>query len=335
MKSITPPVAFPTLLQSFFCQRLIAERNASAQTVASYRDAFRLLIPFAAAKTKKEPSLLMLSDLDAPLILEFLDHIEKQRGNCIRTRNARLGAIRSFMRYASFRDPTCLATVQRVRAIPTKRCDKPLLDFLSREEMQAIIGAPDRSTWSGHRDHVMFTTFYNTGARVSEMIRLQVGEVLLNHRCFVEIHGKGRKERSVPLWKDTAARLREWLSRVEKAPEAPVFPNRTGKPLSRSGVEDRLALAVREAARNCPSLNRKNVSPHTIRHTTAMHLLQAGVDITVIALWLGHETLATTHIYVEADLAMKERALGKLQNPDTKPTRYKPSRGILAFLESL
>lgn len=326
---------FATLLQDFFCQRLLAQRNASARTIASYRDAFRLLLRYAEMRIHKQPFALTLADLDVPLVVGFLDHIEKERGNSARSRNARLAAIRSFLRYASFRDPASLPLIQRVMAIPLKRFDRPLLGFLTREEMEAILNAPDRSTWSGHRDHVMLTMLYNTGARASEITALQVADLSLDRTASVRIRGKGRKERAVPLWKSTAAALRGWLPRVSHRPDAPVFPNRHGLTLSRSGIEDRLRAAVRIAAARVPKLKGRRISPHTLRHTTAMHLLQSGVDITVIALWLGHESPATTHLYLEADLSMKERALRTLQPPPTKPARYRANDRVLAFLDTL
>jgi site-specific recombinase XerD len=326
---------FPVLLQDFFVQRLVAQRAASAQTVASYRDTFELLLRFAERRTTRAPTDLTLRDIDAPLILDFLDHLERERGNCPRTRNTRLAAVRSFMRYASVRDPASLALAQRVLAIPAKRFDRPVLGFLSREEIQALLDAPDRSTWSGRRDAVMLTVLYNTGARVSEVTGLCVSDVLLDREVAVHLHGKGRKERAVPLWKTTAALLRGWLGQVDCNPTAPVFPNRTGKRLSRSGVEDRLHIAVARAAEHCQSLRARHVSPHTLRHTTAMHLLQSGVDLAVIALWLGHEDPATTHLYIEADLAMKEAALRRVQDPSPRPPRYRATDPLLAFLDSL
>ena len=294
--------AFPALLQEFFHRRLIAQRGASAHTIASYRDTFTLFLGYAAERTGRTPSALTLSDLDAPMVLGFLDHLETERGKTARTRNLRLTAIRSFMRYASLREPTLLPVAQRVLAIPAKRFDRLVLGYLSRDEITAIIDTPDRSTWSGQRDAVLFAVLYNTGARVSEITRLHVTDVLLDRASSLLLHGKGRKERVVPLWKSTAAQLRRWLPRIDGAPDAPVFPNRAGKPLSRSGVEHQLRVACRKASERHPSLATRRISPHTLRHTTAMHLLQSGVDITVIALWLGHEDTATTHQYVEADL---------------------------------
>lgn len=326
---------FPGLLQDFFCRRLVAERGASARTVESYRDAFELLLRFVEKRTNRPPSSLALADLDAPVVLAFLDHLEQERGNCARTRNNRLAAIHSFMRYASLREPACLAVAQRVLAIPRKRFDAPVLGFLSRDEVKAILEAPPTSTWSGQRDRVLLATLYNTGARVSEVVSLRVADVLLERESAVHLHGKGRKERVVPLWKSTAAELRRWLAQIDHRADAPAFPNRTGKVLSRSGVEQRLRLAVAAATKHCPSLAGRRISPHTLRHTTAMHLLQSGVDLAVIALWLGHESPTTTHLYLEADLAMKAEALGKVADPSPVRARFRATDRLLAFLDRL
>jgi integrase/recombinase XerD len=328
-------VSLGPLLQAFFCEHLIAQRDVSAATVLSYRDTFRILLAYAHRWVHKRPTDLRLVDIDAPLVIGFLAHLERERGNSARTRNARLAAIRSFMSFASMRCPTTLPSIQRVRAIPMKRFDRPLLGFLSREEVTAILDAPDRSTWSGRRDHAMLTTFYNTGARVSEITRMLVKDLTIDHARSVSIHGKGRKERAVPLWSSTCRVLRTWIREGKLPSDAPLFPNRHGGHMSRSGIEDRLAKAVASAAGPCPSLKRRRVSPHTLRHTTAMHLLQAGVDITVIALWLGHEDPGTTHQYVEADLAMKKRALDRLQEPHAPRGRLVPSDALLAFLDRL
>ena len=324
-----------TLIQNFFCQRLITQRNASSQTIASYRDTFRLLFRYAQEKTKKDPAALQLTDLNADFVLKFLDYLEQERGNSERTRNLRLAAIRSFMCYVSYRLPGSLSTIQEVLAIPLKRFDQPSLEFLAREEVEAIITAPEKTTFSGHRDFVMFMTLYNTGARVSEIIRLRVSDVCLESKASILIHGKGRKQRAIPLWNSTTRHLKKWLLQLKSDSNEPIFPSRCGRPLSRSGVEYRLGLAVKKAAERFPSLEKRQISPHTLRHTTAMHLLQSGVDITVIALWLGHESPATTHLYIEADLTMKEKALKKLQDPSLKSVRYQAGDSILSFLESL
>lgn len=330
-----PQIGFPQLMQDFFLRRLIAQRGASARTVEAYRDAFELLLGFAGQRTGKPPSALSLADLDAPLILDFLDHLEAERGNTARTRNARLAAIHSFMRYAGLRDPASLPVTERVLAIPSKRFDRPVLGYLSREQVAAILAAPDRATWTGRRDAALLATAYNTGARVSELTALRARDVLTDRQTAVHLHGKGRKERVIPLWKSTATELRGWLDVISAAPGSPAFPNRAGGPLTRSGVRDRLDRAVAIAERNCPSLRGQRVTPHTLRHTTAMHLLQSGTDLAVIALWLGHESPATTHQYLEADLAAKEAALRRLGDPGPGPARFKPGDQLLAFLEGL
>jgi len=325
---------FSSLVQEFFTQRLVGQANASARTVSSYRDTLRLFLRHAEA-AGKSPTALTLADLDAPFILAFLDNLEKERANSIRTRNVRLAAIRSFLHYAALRDPTSLPIVERVFAIPVKRFDRPLLGFLSREETEAILAAPDSSTWSGHRDQALFATLYNTGARVSEITAVRVMDAQLDRSLSLRIQGKGRKERTVPLWKKTASSLKAWLNRLQSAPEGPLFPNRDGTRLSRFGVVKRLRAAVQVATKQCPALKARRVSPHTFRHTTAMHLLQSGVDITVIALWLGHESPTTTHLYVEADLTMKEQALSKLEAPSTRRSRFHASDSLLTFLDGL
>jgi integrase/recombinase XerD len=335
MKSPDSPNSFPTLLQQFFMERLMEQRNVSPQTVAAYRDSFRLLLQFAQDHLGKTPERLALIDLDAPLILAFLNHLEGERHNTVRTRNARFAAIRSFLHFAAHKDPTALSVIQRVMAIPMKRFDKPMLGFLSRTEMQAVLDAPDTATWCGQRDRVMFATLYNTGGRVSEITGMRVADVALEGSAAARIRGKGRKERSVPLWRTTAAEIRRWLAQIDSRPDRPLFPSRSGTQLTRPAVMARLHLAVQSAASACPQLTKRRVSPHSIRHSTAMHMLQGGVDITVIALWLGHESPTTTHMYVEADLAMKERALNAVQPPRLKQKRYQPTDSVLHFLQTL
>jgi integrase/recombinase XerD len=336
MTSPTPAISFAQLLQDFFCEYLLAQRNVSPRTISSYRDAFRLLLRYVQDRARKPLATLTLAELDAPVLLAFLEHLERDRHNGIRSRNARLAALRSFYRYIATRDPLSLPIAQRVLAIPAKRHDRPLLGFLSREEMDAVQRAPDVSTWSGRRDRALLATLYNTGARVSEIIGLRATDVdTASPTAAVHLRGKGRKERRVPLWKATARLLDAWLVENSGPGERPVFPNDRGHPLSRSGVAQRLHLAVVTASKIHPSLLNRRISPHTLRHTTAMHLLQAGVEITVIALWLGHENPTTTHGYVEADLAMKQRALDKVAPPTHPRTRFKPSADLLAFLEAL
>ncbi len=335
MKALHQTNSFPALLQQFFLERLIQQRNASTQTVASYRDSFCLLLRFAESHLGKAPERLTLTDLDAPLILAFLNYLENERHNKIRSRNARFAAIRSFMHFAALMEPAALPVIQRVLAIPMKRFDKPLLGLLSRDEIQAILDAPDVTTWCGHRDRAMFTVLYNTGGRVSEITGLQVSDVVLPGCAAVHIRGKGRKERSVPLWRVTVTEVRKWLARTHAGPDQPLFPGWSGTRMTRPAVTARLQLAVKKAALVCPQLAKRDVTPHVVRHSTAMHMLQSGVDITLIALWLGHESPATTHMYVEADLAMKERALNAVQPPHLKQTRYQPSDRVLHFLETL
>ena len=335
MKPRSSAPNFATLVQEFFCQRLVQQRDASSQTVSSYRDAFRLLLRYLQKTQRKQPSAVTLSDLDAPTITAFLQYLEKKRGNKPRTRNARFAAIRSFMKYAAARDPASLPIIQRVLAIPLKRFRRPAVCYLSRDEVTAIIEAPDASTWSGRRDRVLFDLLYSTGARVSEVTALRRADVRLDSSRSIQLTGKGRKQRVVPLRKSTAQRLRKWMTQIDPSPDTPLFPNREGRPLTRSGIEKRLRKAVHTATDRCSTLRAKRVSPHVFRHTTAMHMLQAEVDITVIALWLGHESTETTHLYVEANLAMKERALSKVEGIPTKRLRYRLNDKLLEFLDGL
>jgi|SRR5438445_829835 len=327
--------SFSTLLQDFFADRLIQQRSASPQTIASYRDTFRLLLQFAHRHSKIAPCDFVLTDLNAPFILAFLRHLELDRHNGARTRNIRLAALRSFLKYASLQDIRALPVIQRALAIPMKRFDRILVGFLSREEIQAILEAPDPSLWCGLRDRVLLATLYNTGARVSEVIGLRVGDVVLGTTSSIRILGKGRKERTVPLWPSTSRQIRAWLKRIDAAPQRSLFPNRSSSPMTRSNVTDRLRIATIAAAQKCPGLLKRKISPHVVRHSTAMHLLQSGVDLSVIALWLGHESPATTHTYLEADLAMKESALNHLRPPNIKEARFKPPDRLLHFLASL
>jgi integrase/recombinase XerD len=330
-----PAIGFDQLVQDFFVRRLIDQRGASARTVESYRDAFELLLGYVEEHFGKPPSALTLADLDAPVILDFLEHLECVRHNSARTRNARLAAIHSFMRYVAVRDPASLPITTRVLAIPAKRFDRPVLGYLTKEQITAILAAPARSTWSGRRDAILLAVAYNTGARVSELTALRVRDVLLEGRSALQLHGKGRKQRVIPLWASTARELRAWLNDTQPAPESPVFPNRSGTPMSRSGVRDRLNRAVATAQQTCPTLRGQRVSPHTIRHSTAVHLLEAGTDLAVIALWLGHSSPAVTHQYLEADLATKEATLNRLNDLNPGPARFRPRDQLLAFLEGL
>jgi integrase/recombinase XerD len=323
------------LIQSFFTQHLQQNRRVSPQTVASYRDTLKLLLQFVKEQSGKEPSALCVTDLDAPVILSFLDHLEAQRRNCIGSRNVRLAAIRTFFRWVALRDPENVGLATRVMAIPQKRADKKLVQALSRPEMEAILAAPDLTNWQGRRDHAILLTLYNSGARVSEVISMQRSQVNFGVTTFLQLHGKGRKERTVPLWTKTSRVLQGWFRELEGASHHIAFPSVRGKPLSRDGVEYILHRAVTKAIETCASLRGRKISPHTLRHTTAMHLLQSGVDITVIALWLGHESIETTHIYLEADLQTKERALSKLAPAGSEAPRFKAKDDVLAFLATL
>jgi integrase/recombinase XerD len=323
-------------LQAFFAEHLLTHKRASPQTIACYRDTFRLLLRFMLGRTGTEPSALPLAALDADAVLAFLDHLERDRGCSVRSRNNRLAGIRSFFRVVSLRVPDHLGQVTQVMAIPIKRGDKRLVHYLSREEVKALLAAPDRTAWSGRRDHALLLTLYNTGARVSEIIALRREQVRLDAAgAHVELLGKGRKERVVPLWAETAQVLRAWFRELGGDGNGVVFPSARARVLSRDGVDHLLRRAVATAVVACPPLGAKKVSPHVLRHSTAMHLFQAGVDMAVIALWLGHESLETTHVYVEADLATKERALEKLAPMPGMPARYRADDKFLAFLATL
>ena len=327
--------SFGVLLQAFLSEHLLTHKRASAHTVAAYRDTFRLLLRFLSTTRGKIPSDIQITDLDAPVILSFLDHLETGRRNSIRSRNQRLAAVRSFFRYTAFRDPESVPVAARILAIPVKRTEHRLIGYLTREEIEAIIEAPDRSTWLGRRDHALLLTFYNTGARLSEMTQLKRNAVLFGPTTALHLHGKGRKDRQVPLWSNTARVLRAWFVEIAGLPTDAAFPSARQGVLSSDGVAYILNRAVQRALPKCPSLANKRVTPHLLRHTTAMHLLQSGVDLSVIALWLGHEKLETTHMYVEADLAMKERALEKLAPVGTKTIRFRANAALLAFLSAL
>jgi site-specific recombinase XerD len=329
------PPSFASLVQQFFTEYLVAQRAVSPRTVACYRDALTLFLDFASRKLGKAPTALRLVDIQPELILAFLDHLEHERHNSIRSRNLRLTALRTFLKFAGRRDIASLHILERALAVPMKRFERPMLGFLTREEMMALLGQPG-SAWSSQRDHLLLAMLYNTGARVSEIIGLRVDDVVLEGAACVHLQGKGRKQRSVPLWKTTVLEIRAWLRRNPHLhAEAALLPNRDGCAMTRWNVGQRLDLAVARAAANLPSLAGKQVSPHTLRHTTAMHLLQSGVPFNVIALWLGHESTNTTHRYVEADLAMKEKALARLEAPATKIRPFRASDALMRFLQTL
>ena len=290
---------------------------------------------FAAKRLRRQPCQLDIGDLDAPLIAAFLDHLEHERGNSVRTRNARLATIHSLFRYAALRHPEHLQDIERVLAIPAKRSDRALVTFLNEHEIDALLAAPDRTTWTGRRDHALLLLAIQTGLRASELTGLNCGDLHLSSGAHVSCRGKGRKQRITPLTQVTVAVLRVWLSERKGQADQPLFPTSRGRRLSRDGLERRLTKHVTTAAQTRPSLHEKNITPHTLRHTAAMQLLHAGVDTTVIALWLGHERVDTTQIYLHADLALKERALARTRPPDAKPGRYRPPDTLLAFLEAL
>ncbi len=323
-------------LQAFFADYLCQQKRMSPQTIISYRDTFRLLLTFVKNTTGIEPCALRVVDLDAPAVLSFLDHLEQQRGNSVSSRNVRLSAIRSFFRLIALRDPDSVGLATRVLAIPVKREDKKLIGYLTRTEIQALLAAPDRSQWAGQRDHALFLTLYNSGARVSEIIALKRDHICFGATSFLQLTGKGRKERTIPLWSETSKVLKAWFRKLDNNADSIVFPNARGKHLSRDGVDYLLKRSVRKATIDCPGLATKTITPHIVRHATAMHLLQAGVDIATIALWLGHESIETTHVYLEADLALKEKALAKLDPvEDGRMLRFKADDPLLAFLASL
>ena len=322
-------------LEAFFTERLVRDRQASTHTIAAYRDSFRLLLGFAQRRLGKLPAALAVTDLDAPLISAFLQDLEGTRGNKARTRNVRLAAIHSFFRYLSLQDPTHAALIQRVLAIPNKRFQRRPIDYLTREEMEALVGAPDRTTWIGRRDHVLLLLALQTGMRVSELVGVNRDDVVLGPSAFVRCRGKGRKERSTPLRREAVAAIRAWLKACDGKDDAPLLPTALGQRMSRDAVERRLAKYVAVATEKCPTLRRKRVSMHVLRHSTAMELLRRGIDRAVIALWLGHEKVETTQVYLHADMAMKERALARTTPLPTARRRYRPPDRLLAFLKSL
>ena len=327
--------ALAPTLQAFFTERLIRQRQASTHTLAAYRDTLRLLLVFTSARIGVEPSKLDIGDLDAPLIGAFLHHLEKQRKNSARTRNARLAAVGSLFRYAALRHPEHAAVIERVLAIPRKRFDRKLVTFLIEPELNALLNAPNRSTWTGRRDHTLLTLAAQTGLRASELIGLRVSDVHVSTGAHVSCMGKGRKLRITPITSGMVALLRVWLTERAGHPAEPLFVTRLGTSLSRDAVEHRLAKYVQIAIGTCPSLGQKAVSMHVLRHTAAMRLLRAGIETSVIALWLGHEQVETTQIYLHADMGIKERALATTAPLVATPGRFRPTDKLLAFLEAL
>lgn len=324
----------PTL-QSFFTDRLAQQRRVSPRTVASYRDSLRMLIVFAHHRSGKQPHTLDWDDLTPEMISAFLDHLETHRGNSARTRNLRLTAIRSLFAYASLRHPEHAALIQRVLAIPAKRFDKAIVGFLTAAEIDALVDAPDLSRWEGRRDRALLLLDTQTGLRVSELTGLTCSDVCLGTGAHVRCEGKGRKQRAVPLTADTEAVLANWLVERNGLRDEPLFPTRTGRRLSSDAVERLVRKHATTAAVAQPSITTKTITPHTLRHSAAMALLHAGVDTAVIALWLGHADIRSTHVYLHADMTIKQRALDLTTPTTAKPGRYKPPDSLLAFLESL
>ena len=329
------PPDLASLLPRFFAEHLIQQRNLSRYTISAYRDTFRLFLRFLQKSRRAAPNQLQWEALSAQNVLDFLAHLEKDRRNSVRSRNARLAAIRSFVHYASdLLGPTLPEPTQRILAISFKRHVRPILSFLAKDEVEAILKAAD-TTWTGQRDHLLFLLLYNTGARVSEIVSARVRDALTSGFRCLQLQGKGRKQRTIPLWPKTQRQLRRWVKENNLSPESPLLPTRVGQSLTRSGVAWQLRQLVRKAFGKQSSAKQRRISPHTFRHTTAMHLLQSGVAAEVIALWLGHESPNTTHLYVEADLEMKRKALDAIQPPKTKCRSAKLDEPLLRFLENL
>jgi len=324
----------PALVQRFFTDRLCVQMEASRHTVAGYRDTFRLLLRYASARHGKPPVTLTIEDIDADLVADFLVHTETARGNSARSRNTRLAAIRSFFRYVAMSDPTWLLHCQRILAMPNKRYVKRAVTFLDGDEIAALLAAPDRTTWAGRRDHALLLIAVQTGLRASELVGLKCGDVVLGGGAHVCCMGKGRKERATPLRRETAKLLAAWIG-TDKDESRPLFPSIRGERLSRDALEHLVRKHCLTAARACPSIGSRRVTPHTLRHSTAMDLLHHGVDPAVIALWLGHENVETTQIYIHADMRMKEKALARVAAPATPSSRFRPDDQLLAFLEGL
>jgi site-specific recombinase XerD len=326
--------ALPALIQRFFTDRLCIQMEASRHTVAGYRDTFRMLLRYASARHGKPPIKLTVEDINADLVADFLVHTETSRGNSARSRNTRLAAIRSFFRYVAMSDPTWLLHCQRILAMPNKRYVKRAVTFLDSDEIAALLAAPDRRTWAGRRDHALLLLAVQTGFRASELVGLKCGDVVLGAAAHIRCMGKGRKERATPLRRETAKLLAAWIG--DRSDEnRPLFPSIRGERLSRDALEHLVRKHCLTAARACPSIGSKRVTPHTLRHSTAMDLLHHGVDPAVIALWLGHENVETTQIYIHADMRMKEKALARVAAPATPSSRFRPDDQLLAFLEGL
>lgn len=332
---MTTSASFAPLLECYFTQRLMQQRQASPHTISSYRDTFRQFLKFVQQRLHRSPSRLNFEEIDAPLIVAFLDDLEKRQRLSARSRNLRLSAIHSFFRYAAFETPAHCAQIQRVLAIPSKRFTRTLVPFLARAEVDALLAAPDQRTWRGRRDHAFVLLAVQTGLRLSEMTGLKREDLVLGVGAHVRVLGKGRKERCTPIAKPVLAVLKAWLREPQRGENDVLFPSANGERLSVHGVQYLLTKHRLAAAKVCPSLGQKRVTVHRLRHTMAMDLLQQGVERSVIALWLGHESVETTQIYLDATLAMKEQALAKISPPHSRPARYKPGDQLLAFLNSL
>ena len=322
-------------LQRFFTERLVNQLRASPNTIASYRDTFRLLLQFASRRLGRAPTELRVEEIDADLVALFLADIETSRGNSARSRNTRLSGIRSFFKYVAMNEPQLLHHCQRVLAMPAKRHDKRMIDYLTLAEIEAVIAAPDQSTWHGRRDRTLLVLALQTGLRVSELLNLARADVVLGAGAHVRCMGKGRKERATPLRKDCVKVLREWLVECGGSQQDPLFVSNRGERLSRDAVEQLVRKYTAMATRKCPSLKKKRVTPHVLRHSAAMQLLQNGVDRTVIALWLGHESVETTQMYIHADIKLKEKAMARTRTSAAQARRYRPDDKLIAFLEAL
>ena len=326
---------FAGLVQEFFTDYMVQQRALSPRTVASYRDTFVLLLRFAEDKLRLSAHEMTMANLNARFLSDFLDHLEAQRHNSVRSRNVRLAAVRAFLKFAARRDPANLGVIENALAVPMKRFERNMVGFVPHEQMLAVIDVAT-DTWIGQRDRLMLTLLFDTGARVSEIVGVRVADVVLGPSNSIRLHGKGRKQRSLPLWKSAARAVRDWLHlNPQLRQESPLLPTRDGRAMTRANVAQRLKLAVEVASVKHVQLKTMSVSPHIVRHSTAMSLLQSGVDPCEIALWLGHESPSTTHMYVEADLAMKERALARLKKPEIKQARYRAPKALLAFLQAL
>jgi len=332
---MTTSISLAPLLERFFTQRLMQQRQASPHTISSYRDTFRQFLKFVQQRLHKQPSHLNFEEIDAPLIVAFLDHLEKHGGLSVRSRNLRLTALHSFFRFAAFEAPAHSAQIQRVLAIPTKRFTRNLVQFLTHAEVDALLAAPNQATWSGRRDHAFLLVAVQTGLRLSEMTGLKREDIIIGHGAHVRVIGKGRKERCTPIAKSTLIVLKAWLREPQRGDSDVLFPSAQGERLSVHGVQYMLNKHRVTASAVCPSLEHKRVTVHRLRHTMAMDLLQAGVDRAVIALWLGHESVETTQIYLEATLATKEQALARTRLPNGRAGRYQPGDQLLGFLNNL